>query len=84
MSEKVEYVPVTIKVPRKLLTFLEAMAKQGIIESLQNYLEYSIIEAVQADINTDDVFHPSFEQLIKRYDLGETFKATTAGVSKRI
>jgi len=74
MSEKVEYVEVKVKVPTKIMKFLEGMVEQGSIESVQEYLEYSVLEAVEADINSDDVFVPSFEQLVKRYDLSQIFE----------
>jgi len=83
MSKR-DYVEVTVKVPTKILKFLEAMVEQGSIKSVQEYLEYSIVDVVEADINTDDVFQPSFEQLVKRYDLGEIFKVEVGCINRRI
>jgi len=84
MSEKVECVEVTVNVPTKILKFLEAMVEQGSIKSVQEYLEYSVLEAVEADINSDDVFQLSFEQLVKHHDLGEIFKVEVGCVNRRI
>jgi len=84
MSKQVECVEVTVNVPTKILKFLEAMVAQGSIKSVQEYLEYSVLEAVEADINSDDVFQPSFEQLIKHHDLGEIFKVGVGCVNRRI
>jgi len=84
MGKKVECVEVTVNVPAKILKFLKAMVEQGNIKSIQEYLEYSLLEAVEADINSDGVFVPSFEQIIKRYDLGEIFEVGVGCVKRRI
>lgn len=51
MNEKVEYVEVTLKLPRAVTDFLKAMN-----ENIEDYLGHSILCAVNADIDTPGVF----------------------------
>ena len=78
MSEKTEYVEVTVRLPKKLVDFLKDNVKD-----LQKYMEYSIIQFVGADLDDLSIFPfkepEEVHAVITRYGLNETLKATAVG-----
>ena len=72
----------TILLPEKLIAFLKAM-EGNLEEPMERYIERSIIGVVEADINSQDVFVPTFKEIIKENGLDKIFKVGSAGVSIR-
>ena len=68
MSEKTEYVEVTLRLPKGLLEFLEDM-KACFDCSVKEYMEYSLIDTLRAQIDADFVFSPTVERVSKRYEI---------------
>ena len=73
---------VTILLPEKLIDFLKAM-EENLKEPMERYIERSIIGTVEADINSQDTFVPTFEAIIQENDLAKIFKVDSGGVSIR-
>lgn len=72
----------TILLPEKLIAFLRAM-EGNLEEPMERYIERSIIGVVEADINSHDVFVPTFEEIVKENGLDKIFKVGSGGVSIR-
>lgn len=86
---KQETVKVTLRLPRSLVKFLEDQAKHLEPETanrektVKEYLEYSIIQSVGADIDAlnDGPFkfdYDKTEEMIKEYNLNKILKDTAA------
>ena len=76
MSEKIEYVEVTVKVPRKIFDFLKDLEKPMNM-TVKEYIEHSIIQDVFSDMDcTAGGGGPFFDpdELIKRYELKPIFQ----------
>ena len=76
MSEK-ETVDVTLKLPKAIVDFLKD-SERTLEMTVEEYLTYSIIQTVAADIDTFDVFVPSWKQIVDKYGLGPTLKRYNA------
>ena len=62
-----EYVDVTVKLPKGLLAFLNDV--KGVLDgSVEDYLQYSVIDSVSAHIESG-FFAPDKAEVIKRYSL---------------
>jgi hypothetical protein len=66
-KEQIETEQVTIQLPKKLMDFLRAHFK----DPAKEYIQYSVIDSIRADINTDNVF---LDSIIKKYDLDPSLK----------
>lgn len=65
---KEETVEVTLKLPKAIVDFLKDM-QTTLNMTVEEYLVFSIIQAVGADLDTNDVFVPSPAELVERYGL---------------
>lgn len=74
-QEKEDHIEVSIKLPKKLMDFLKDM-EQNMDMTVEQYLEYCIIEAVGADLDTMKFFLQKPKQLIKNYGLKDILKHT--------
>lgn len=74
---KQETVEVTLKLPKAIMDFLKDMAP-SIEMTVEEYLTYSIIQAVAADVDTFDVFVPTWKQIVDKYGLAPTLKRYNA------
>lgn len=63
---KEEYVEVTLKLPKGLLEFLNDM-KACFDCSVEEYLEYSLLDTLRAQIEADFIFSPTVEDVAKKY-----------------
>lgn len=68
-KHQVETEQVTIEVPKKLMDFLRAHFK----DPAKEYIKYSIIESIRADIDNQSVFSDS---ILERYDIKEFLEPT--------
>jgi len=67
MSEK-ETVEVTLKLPKAIVDFLKD-SETSMRMTVEEYLTYSIVHSVAADIDTFDVFVPTWKQIVDKYGL---------------
>lgn len=82
MSKK-ETAEVTLRLPRGLVKFLEDQVKHLKAKTVKEYLEYSIIQAVGADIDClkEGPFKFDYdkpEEVIKEYNLNKILRDTMA------
>lgn len=82
MSDKEKYVEVTVRLPKRIVDFLKAQEKH-LEMTVQEYLEYSIIQCVGADFDLLDWGPFTFdydkpEEVITQHGLNEVLKATVA------
>ena len=70
MSEEIEYETVQVKVPKAVMVFLRDVLRDE--REVKEYLEYSIIDSVRADIDNGNVFYEP-NDVIKRYGLDKVF-----------
>ena len=70
MSEEIEYETVQVKVPKAIMVFLRDVLRDE--REVKEYLEYSIIDSVRADIDNGNVFYEP-NDVIKRYGLDKVF-----------
>ena len=79
MRKKKEHVEVTVKLPKRLVDFLEA--KKEITDmTVKEYLERAIIQSVGADLEAKDTFVPQPEEIIEKYRLKDILKDTVVGL----
>jgi hypothetical protein len=71
-QEQIEFESVTIKVPKNVMNLLRAYSKHGLGMTANEYLEYSILQAVRADLDVGDVFTLEPEEIINQYNLNPT------------
>jgi len=69
-SEEIEYETVQVKVPKAVMVFLRDVLRDE--REVKEYLEYSIIDSVRADIDNGNVFYEP-NDVIKRYGLDKVF-----------
>ena len=67
--ENTEFESVTIKVPKSVMDLLRAYSKHGLGMAANEYLEYSVLQAVKADLDMGDVFTLEPEEIINQYNL---------------
>ena len=70
MSEEIEYEVVQVKVPKAVMVFLRDVLRDE--REVKEYLEYSIIDSVRADIDNGNAFY-ELNDVIKRYGLDKVF-----------
>ena len=63
----------TLKLPKAIMDFLKDM-KPIAGMTVEEYLTYSIVQVVAADIDTFDVFVPTWKQIVDKYGLTPTLK----------
>lgn len=68
MSEKAEFVEVTLKLPKAVVDFIKAIDKP---KSLEEHLTKHIVETMQSYV---EMLECSPGELIKRFNLGPVFK----------
>lgn len=78
-----EYEEVKVKLPKKLAKFLRAMEKV-LGQSMEEYLQYSIVDMVRADLDTEDIFVPTQRQIVEKHGLGEIYEVSRAGLRVRL
>ena len=79
MRKKTEHVEVTLRLPKRLVDFLEA--KEEITDmTVKEYLERAIIQSVGADLEARDTFVPQPEEFIEKYGLKDILKDTVVGL----
>jgi len=74
---KQETVEVTLKLPKAIVDFLKDSEK-ALEMTMEEYLVYSIMQVVGADIDTLDTFVPTPKQIVKQYGLKATLKEYNA------
>ena len=67
-----KYVEVTVKVPEGIMQFLNDIIQSTNYDSVQEYLEDTIISRVEANID-GDIFNPTVKAVAERYCLKEEF-----------
>jgi len=72
-----EFNYVAVVLPKTIIDFLRA-SEEYLGTSMEEYLGYSLIEAVEADLNAGDIFIPTAQQLIEKHNLQNVFKALKA------
>lgn len=77
MQNEQERETVTIKVPKAVMNLLEAYSKRGLGMTANEYLEYSILQAVRADLDAGDVFTIEPQETIRLYDLNPALSIET-------
>lgn len=75
---KEEYIEVTLTLPQKVVDFLKDMEKT-LDMTMKEYLEYSILQAVGADLDTYDTFVPTVTEILEKYGLAEFLKDSMVG-----
>lgn len=73
MSEKTEYVEVTLKIPKGLIDFLEDM-KACFDCSVKEHLEITLLDSIKAQIEADFIFAPTVESVVEKYHLEGVFR----------
>lgn len=68
-ESEIEFESITIKVPKNVMNLLRAYSKHGLEMTANEYLEYSILQAVKADLDIGDVFTLEPEEIINQYNL---------------
>lgn len=66
----VEKEPIEIHLPKRIIAFLRAM-ELNLGMTVKEYLEYSLIQVVAADLDSGGTFSPDPETLKERFELGE-------------
>ncbi|MEM0253247.1 MAG: hypothetical protein QXK78_01640 [Candidatus Bathyarchaeia archaeon] len=66
-KQKIEYETVQLKIPKNIMNLL----RDSLEGSIEEYLEYSIIEVVKADLEADALI--SHKKIIEKYKLQEIF-----------
>jgi len=64
-EEKIEYVEFVISMPKKVLEFLEANKESLKYHDVQAYIEFSVLQTIQGDIN-DSAFSEPAKTIIDR------------------
>lgn len=67
--KNIEFEQVTIKVPKNVMNLLRAYAKHGLGMTANEYFEYSVLQAVRADLDASDVFTLEPQEIMNQYDL---------------
>jgi len=77
MSEKQETVEVTLKLPKALIDFLNAMDV-----NVEEYLVLTIVDNIAADLEADTFHYP--KQLVEKHNLMPVFRRFNVSVSNYI
>ena len=72
-----EFNYVAVVLPKTIIDFLRD-TEEYLGTSMEGYCSFSLIEAVEADLNAGDIFIPTAKQLIEKHNLKNVFKATEA------
>ncbi len=73
MAETIEYEKVEIQVPKKIMDFLREMERIT-HEKPEEYMAYSIVSSVDADISCGETFVSSPQEMRKHYGLVPVFR----------
>ena len=74
MAEEVEYVEMRLRIPKPIIDFLEALEPFTGVNP-QEYLEYSIVKCIEADVNAIDDNPPfTAEEVRRRFGLDKVFE----------
>ncbi len=71
MGEKIEYETITVRIPKKIMSFLRET--KTLTETPEEYLEYTIVDSVRADIDGGVFSDP--ERIAEGYGLQPVFQA---------
>jgi hypothetical protein len=71
-ENKIEFQEMTIRIPKAVLEFLRAHEKE-MGTTTEEYITYTIVDVVRADIDSGEVFVPESEQVIKDWNLNSIF-----------
>jgi hypothetical protein len=72
MGEEIEYETVTLKIPKRLMAFLRCNTQTPV----EQYLEYTIVESVRADVDAE-VFALGPREIAESANLNPIFKEIT-------
>ena len=73
-KERIKYEQVSIQVPRAVMQLLRDSEKILGMPP-QEYLEWSVIRIVRADLDVGDIFNAGVKQTLGEYGLNSVFKA---------
>ncbi len=68
-QKNIEFESVTIQVPKNIMALLRASSEHGLKMTAKEYLEYSVLETIRADLDAGDVFTVEPEEIISQYNL---------------
>lgn len=82
MNELVEMETVKLQIPKSMMNCLREL-EHHIGQSVNEYLEYSLIDIFSSDLNSKHIFTPDIPALIKKYNLQELNTLVRGAIPKR-